>query len=210
VAARRHPKLLIGFSEITILHLALWRHGGLTGIHGAPFEESWAGATSASSFLNAAFTTDDVTVRRSAQEPTGVLTTTGCASGVLLGGNQDMVATAAGWMLPSLDGAILLLEAVNMRLGHIDRQLTMLHNSGRLHGVRAIAVGQYTDCDASPGDQGDWTVLDVLRDRLALLGVPILGGLPIGHGSDAIAIPLGTTATLDADAGTLRASSAVC
>jgi hypothetical protein len=57
-----------------------------------------------------------------------------------------------------------------MRLGHIDRQLTMLHHSGRLHGVRAIAVGQYTDCDASRGDQGDWTALDVLRDRLALLG----------------------------------------
>jgi hypothetical protein len=112
-AARQFPKLLIGFSEITILHLALWGHCGLTGIHGAPFETSWAGAASASSFLSVAFTTDDVTVRRSAQEPTGVLTTTGRASGVLLGGNQDMVATAAGWMLPSLDGAILLLEAVS-------------------------------------------------------------------------------------------------
>lgn len=52
--------------------------------------------------------------------------------------------------------------------------------------------------------------LDVLRDRLALLGVPILGGLPIGHGRDPIAIPLGTAATLDADAGTLRVRSAVC
>lgn len=115
-------------------------------------------------------------------------------------------------MLPSLDGAILLLEAIGMRLGHIDldRQLTMLHNSGRLHGVRAIAVGQYTDCDASPGDQGDWTVLDVLHDLLALLRVPILGGLPIGHGNKPIAIPLGTTATLDADAGTLRVNSAAC
>jgi muramoyltetrapeptide carboxypeptidase len=129
---------------------------------------------------------------------------------VLLGGNQDMVATAAGWALPSLNGAILLLEAVRMRLGHIDRQLTMLHNSGRLEGVRAIAVGQYTDCDASSYDKGDWTAIDVLRDRLSRLRVPILGGLPIGHGADPIATPVGTTATLDADAGTLQVGPAVC
>jgi len=209
-AARRHPKLLIGFSEITILHLALWKECGLTGIHGAPFEESWAGAESAHSFLDVAFTTNGATVHRSPREPSSALTTAGRVSGVLLGGNQDMVATAAGWMLPSLNGAILLLEAVRMRLGHIDRQLTMLHNSGRLEGIRGIAVGQYTDCGPGPGDQGDWTAIDVLQDRLSRLGVPILGGLPIGHGNDPIAIPLGTLATLDADAGTLQVSPAVC
>jgi muramoyltetrapeptide carboxypeptidase len=209
-AARRHPKLLIGFSEITILHLALWDRCRIAGLHGAPFEESWAGAASARSFLDAAFTTAGVTVHSSEREPTAVLTTTGRATGVLLGGNQDMVATAAGWALPSLNGAILLLEAVRMRLGHIDRQLTMLHNSGRLEGLRAIAVGQYTDCDASSDDKGDWTAIDVLRDRLSRLRVPILGGLPIGHGADPIATPVGTTATLDADAGTLQVGPAVC
>ena len=208
-AARRYPKLVIGFSEITVLHLALAKECGLTGIHGAPFEESWAGARAARSFLDAVFATADVTVHRSADEPTSALTTAGRATGVLLGGNQDMVSTSAGWMLPDLHGAILLLEAVRMRLGHIDRQLTMLTNSGRLDGIRAVAVGQYTDCDASPGDQGGWTVIDVLRDRLGRLGVPILGGLPIGHGSDPVAVPVGTLATLDADAGTLRVGSAV-
>jgi muramoyltetrapeptide carboxypeptidase len=120
-----------------------------------------------------------------------------------------MVAIAAGWTLPALHGAILLLEAHNLRLGHIDRQLTMLHKSGRLDGIRAVAVGQYTECWASPGDRGDWTAIDVLRDRLSMLNVPVLGGLPVGHGSRPIAFPLGTTATLDADAGTLTVTSAV-
>lgn len=208
-AAAQHPKLLIGFSEITVLHLALWNQCRLAGIHGAPFEESWAGAASARSFLDAVFTTNPTVVHRGS-EPTGRLTTTGRASGILLGGNQDLVAIAAGWALPSLNGAILLLEAYNLRLGHIDRQLTMLHKSGRLDGVRAIAVGQYTACDPSPGDQGDWTAIDVLRDRLNRLDVPILGGLPIGHGDSPIAVPVGTPATLDADAGTLTIQSAVC
>ena len=72
-----------------------------------------------------------------------------------------------------------------------------------------MAVGQYTDCDAGPEDQGEWTVIDVLRDRLGRLGVPILGGLPIGHGQDAVAVPVGTMATLDADDGTLCVGPAV-
>ena len=209
-AAVRHPKLLIGYSEITILHLALWSQCRLPGLHGAPFEDSWAGAESARSFLDAVFTTNSVTVRGRADEPTSELTTTGRASGVLLGGNQDLVAIASGWSLPRLTGAILLLEAYNLRLGHTDRQLTMLHRAGRLEGIRAVAVGQYTDCDPSPDDQGDWTAIDVLRDRLSHLGVPILGGLPIGHGTNPIAVPVGTMAELDADAGTLVVAPAVC
>ncbi|AGZ41828.1 S66 peptidase family protein [Actinoplanes friuliensis] len=208
-AAARHPKLLVGFSEITVLHLALWQRTGVAGLHGAPFEVSWAGERAAQSFLTAAFTTDDITVTASADEPTSALTTSGRVSGVLLGGNQDMVATAAGWALPDLTGAILLLEAYNLRLGHIDRQLTMLERSGRLEGVRGIAVGQYTECGPTPDEQLDWTAVDVLRDRLGRLGVPILGGLPIGHGSDPVAVPVGTPAVLDAGAGTLTVSAAV-
>jgi muramoyltetrapeptide carboxypeptidase len=97
----------------------------------------------------------------------------------------------------------LVLEAFNLRLGHIDRELTMLMNAGHLDGVVAVAVGQYTECGADASTQGDWTVNDVLRDRLGRLGVPVLGGLPIGHGDQPMAVPVGTTATLDADAGEL-------
>jgi muramoyltetrapeptide carboxypeptidase len=52
-------------------------------------------------------------------------------------------------------------------------------------------------------------VIEVLRDRLIRLGVPILGGLPIGHGSRPTAVPVGTPATLDADTGELIVTSAV-
>ncbi|MEV0135770.1 hypothetical protein AB0H83_45925 [Dactylosporangium sp. NPDC050688] len=72
-----------------------------------------------------------------------------------------------------------------------------------------MAVGQYTSCGGTITDAGDWTVIDVLRDRLGRLGVPILGGLPIGHGAHPVAVPVGTPATLDADAGTLTVTAAV-
>lgn len=126
------------------------------------------------------------------------------AIGPLIGGNLDMVATCAGWALPPLGGAILLLEAVGMFHGAIDRQLTMLRKGGHLDGVAGIALGQFTDINPS----GSWTIVDLLRQHLEPLGVPILGGLPLGHGETAESFPLGYLTRLDGAAGTLTARMA--
>jgi len=208
-AARRDPKLLVGFSEITILHLILLKECGLVGLHGACWDAEVHGQIASSSFEQAVLTTDQVIISSDSNEETATLSTAGQASGRLIGGNQDLLATSVGWALPKLDGAILLLEAFNLRLGHIDRQLTMLSNSGALRGIAGIAVGQYTECGTDDTTQGDWTEVDVLRDRLPDLGVPVLGGLPIGHGKNARAVPIGTQATIDVSAGLLQVASAV-
>ena len=202
------PKLLIGFSEITILHLAIWKNCRLPGIHGAPWNTA-SGAESAASFLHCVFGSESSVLHSQTDEPTVELTTSGRAEGILLGGNQDSIATAAGWTLPKLNGAILLLEAFNMQLGHIDRQLTMLSKAGHLDGLVGIAVGQYTKCGAQASEATDRDTLWVLRDRLGGLGIPILGGLPIGHGRHPRALPVGTWAELDADAGRLEVGPAV-
>jgi muramoyltetrapeptide carboxypeptidase len=115
-----------------------------------------------------------------------------------------MLAICAGWALPSLDGAILLVEAAGPWLGEIDRQLTMLGNAGHLRGIKGVAVGQFTRFEP----HGNWTIIDVLRDHLNRWDVPILGGLPIGHGKSPQTVPIGTKAVLDADSGTLCVSSA--
>ena len=207
-AVQADPKLLVGFSEITVLHMALLsplRPGG---------RARRLLATRRVRRVSGRFVRDRGAHlrRRRGRDPPGeatsTLTTTGIVRGPLIGGNQDSVATAAGWALPSLDGAILLLEGENQRLGHVDRQLTMLINAGHLRGVSGVAVGQYTNCEPDATTQGDWSVLDVLRDRLAKLDVPILGGLPIGHGSNPVAVPVGTMAELNADVGYLRIESA--
>ncbi|MGI9380599.1 MAG: hypothetical protein ACR2OW_13210, partial [Methyloligellaceae bacterium] len=116
----------------------------------------------------------------------------------------DMIATAAGWALPDLQGCILLLEAAHMYLGQIDRQLTMLRKGGYFDGITGVAVGQFTDCPPS----GSWTVIDVLRQHLSELNVPILGGLPLGHGRNARSVPLGTMARIDTETGSLTLASA--
>ena len=83
--------------------------------------------------------------------------------------------------------------------------LTHLRRAGLLAGVAGIALGQFTRC----ADAWPVTVADVLAERLGDLGVPVLGGLPIGHGYGQVTVPVGVPATLDVAAGTLTVTPAV-
>ena len=202
-AARRDPKFIVGFSDITALLLALDRNCGLVGIHGSLMDQAAAHPTNAS-LRRLLMESGDVVLAARPGESTAALTTGGQADGRLVGGNLDTIAACAGWALPRLDGAILLLEAVEMQPGQVDRQLTMLRKAGHLDGVAGIAVGQFTGFKPF---SGGLTIVDLLRDHLEPLGVPILGGLPVGHGEDWLPVLLGAPAVLDASLGMLTVTS---
>jgi muramoyltetrapeptide carboxypeptidase len=197
-AVRRDPKLLVGFSENTILHLMLWRECRLPGLHGTVRSADGEGVHARANAMlrSALMETGSLEIASIEDEATRILTTAGSATGPLLGGNIEMIATAAGWALPNLTGAILLLEGINMRLGQLDRMLTMLRQAGHLDGVAGIAIGQFSDCATG--------AIGVLRDQLGALGVPLLGGLPLGHGATPLIVPIGPEARLDTDRGVLR------
>ena len=200
-SARKDPKFVVGFSDITVLLLSLWKHCRLVGIHGALGEDA-AGTMlpdSSAALRSVLMTSEPIVVRSRADDPTSALTTRGAASGRLIGGNLEMIATAAGWALPDLTGAILLIEAVEMYLGQVDRHLTMLRKAGHLSGLAGIAVGQFSNFKPSAG----LTIIDLLGDHLKGLNVPILGGLPLGHGERPMSVPIGLVALLDTEAGTL-------
>jgi len=200
-AARRDPKFLVGFSDITALQLALLRHGAGGSIHGAPRGDARdsIGSGRGPSLTELLTTTGPVNIPAQPDEPTAALSNGRSATGRLVGGNLDMVTTCAGWALPPLDGAILLLEAVNMFMGQIDRQLTLLRKGGHLRGLAGIAFGQFTAINPS----GSWTIVDLLRQHLEPLGIPILGGLPLGHSENAESVPLGHLTRIDGETGVL-------
>jgi muramoyltetrapeptide carboxypeptidase len=206
-AVRSDPKPLVGFSDITYLHLALWQQCRMPGIHGCI-----AGPRAAATVRQLLMTDQPSVLHRDDRSYTAALSTGGQATGILLGGNLMAVATLVGAGLPDLDGAILLLETERpqgLGLGFIDRQLTQLLRSGALHGLRGIALGRFPGYE-DYSDRG-WTLTDVLTDRLWSLGISVLGGLELGHGTDALATMLGTQAHLDTDAGTLTIDpAAVC
>lgn len=197
-AVRRDPKFLVGFSDITALHLKLWRECGLVCIHGGlmPDASGEVDGVTIEALRAALMDNAPITIEPDAMEPTAALTTHGVASGPLVGGNLDMVATGAGWALPRLEGAILLLESIDKYVGEVDRQLTMLRKAGHLDGVAGFAIGQFTGFKPSKG----LNVIDLVHDHLRHFGVPILGGLPLGHGPRPLAVPLGLPTILDADA----------
>jgi muramoyltetrapeptide carboxypeptidase len=205
-AVRRDPKLVVGFSDITALHAALWREARLATVHGPVATQLELGGGFVSGMKHALMSTEPVLVKADVAEPTFSVRTGGRATGVLLGGNLCMLCTSIGTpFMPDLTGAILLVEDVGEAAYRVDRMLTQLLNCGILQGLAGIAVGQFS----APGN-GAITPAQVLLERLGDLGIPLLGGLPIGHGSANIAVPLGTEATLDADVGTLLVAAAAC
>lgn len=205
-AVRRDPKLLIGFSDITALHTALWNNARLATIHGPVAAQLERGGLFASSMKHTLMSTEPVLLKADPAEATYGVRTRGVASGLLLGGNLSMLSTSVGTLfMPDLSGAILLLEDVGEAAYRVDRMLTHLGNCGILQHLAGIALGQFSE----PANRnGPITPAHVLNERLGHLGIPVLGGFSIGHGDINLAVPLGTQATLDADAGTLWVSSA--
>lgn len=195
------PKPLIGFSDITALHLMLWRECRAIGVHGgltASADDRLSDTASAA--LHAALLQDDpLQIDADAGIASTALTTAGTARGPLIGGNLDMLATAAGWALPPLKGAILLIESIDLAIGRFDRALTMLVRAGHLDGVAGVAIGHIDGTPPNP----PLNAIALLRQHLAELDVPILGGLPLGHHADARSVLIGAPTAIDADRGVL-------
>jgi muramoyltetrapeptide carboxypeptidase len=161
----------------------------------------------ASTLRQALMSHEPLVVEAERDEPTFSVRTSGIAHGTLLGGNLTILSTCIGTpFFPDVDGAILLIEDVGELAYRVDRSLTHLGNAGVLQRLAGIVIGQFSE----PG-HGNNAIRppDVLRERLGGLGIPVLGGLSIGHGDRNRAVALGCAATLDADAGTLTVAAAV-
>jgi muramoyltetrapeptide carboxypeptidase len=201
-AARRDPKVVVGFSDVTSLHGKLWREARLVTFYGpmVSWNDSRTGPESEASLRAAVMGTDRVVLTRDPAEPSAAVHRPGLARGRLLGGTLSVLATSVGaGDLPELAGAILLIEDIDEPPYSYDRMLTHLRRVGALAGINGVAIGQLVN----PGPPGERDVPAVVRERLGDLGVPILGGLRIGHGNGQLTVPLGVPAVIDTAAGTL-------
>lgn len=197
----RDRKPLIGFSDITCLQLALWRGSQARSVHGALMadDDGRLSPRAAQSLRRALMGDAPLAIETDPSISSAALTTGGMARGVLIGGSLAMIATSAGWALPSLSRAILLIESDGPAIGQFERDLTLLHRAGHLDGIAGVAIGHINRTPPNP----PITATGLLRRTLDAFGVPVLGGLPIGHDPDACSVVLGAHTVLDADAGTL-------
>jgi muramoyltetrapeptide carboxypeptidase len=190
----RHPKVLVGFSDVTALH-ALWARARVRSLHGSMVA---ALGRAPEALVPRWFAAVEAGLPPRVEGLESIQG--GRADGPLLGGNLAVLAALVGTPhAPPIDGSILFIEDVGERPFRVDRVLTSLRQAGWLARVAGIAVGRFTDCDGADG----WSIEDVVRERLEGLGIPVVRGVPSGHVEDNLELPFGAPTTLDADRGTL-------
>ncbi len=202
-------KMFLGFSDITTLHLALNR-AGLPTVH-APMaltlhypREVWViqcflavlkGETSAP-----------------AAAPKGATLVGGTCEGVVTGGCLCLLTDSIGTAFP-LDATdkILIIEDVDEAPHRIDAMLTHLLNSGIAQSAAGFLLGEMTRTDEKiDAGIGGSPWREIVRERLLPLGKPTILDYPFGHAPNMLSLPLGIRARLDADAGTLTYTEALC
>jgi muramoyltetrapeptide carboxypeptidase len=198
-AMRRHPRPLLGYSDITALHSAVNVRCGVVTYHG-PTARGALTEFSRDSLVRAIVEQVDSCGRA----PHARVLRGGRAAGRLAGGNLALLAALAGTpYAPDYSGAILVLEDVGEATYRLDRMLQQLRLSGALDRVAGIAFGHFTD-STDPIDADPCPLIDILHELADAAGVPAVTGIPLGHIADQWTVPLGARAELDADACTLH------
>lgn len=199
---RAHPKIFLGYSDITALHLALIQRAGLVTFHGPMiYPELGGDLTPYTEASLLSMLTGSPCFSTLYSLPGKALTITpGQARGRLIGGNLSLLVATLGTPFEiDTRGAVLFWEEVDEPPYRVDRMLTQLLLAGKLAAAAGMVIGECAGC-------GD--LEELLRERLAPLGIPCLYGLPCGHGIDVATLPLGVPATLDASEGYLRIEEA--
>jgi muramoyltetrapeptide carboxypeptidase len=205
---RDNPKLLIGYSDTTALHLAIAARAGFATLHAPNGASSWQ-KESWDSLWQIAFAAGtpvlggpgvEDAVGRPARTLTG-----GTARGRLLGGNLTILSTlmGTGW-LPDFDGAILFVEDINEDPYRVDRMFQQLKLGGILDRVGGVIFGQCTRCGSPAPASDTFTLDDVVDQYLGALGKPAIAGFDTGHVGNQLSLPVGVDVEFDATARTLR------
>src|SRR5690554_2046956 len=210
----RNPKVFVGYSDITALHLALTQRAGLVTFHGL-MGLDLAARPATQAEADARFFTWEWFLRAVLRpEPLGPLparapwqagpvhtVVPGTAAGPLAGGNLSLIANTLGTPYEiDTAGKILLIEEVSEAPYRIDRMLTQLRLAGKLDAAAGFIFAEWTDCQPEAG-RPSLTLEQVLADIIVPLGKPAVAGLAAGHGPGRLTLPLGAQVRLEAPPG---------
>ena len=202
----KHPKPLIGFSDVTALHIALGQKAGIATIHG-PMSVSFTRENFDSPYSRENFFAGLTSILPLGEIPMPEerkLETVipGSAEGVIMGGNLTVLCSLVGTPY-ELDGkgTLLLLEEIGEKPYRIDRMMYQLYQSGLLSRVNGIIYGDFTNCvDNDPDGLSDVSVDGILLHYARLSHKPVIKGMPSGHGKYNVFLPMGVHARMSANA----------
>ncbi len=203
----KNPKILVGYSDITTLQLAIWQKAQIPSLSGPmvavemgsgilPFTEQhfWAQIQNEAASYSFRFDCQkEVEVWRE-----------GRAQGRLIGGCLSMVAHQLGTpYMPDVAGSILFLEDVGEEPYKIDRYLAQLRQAGLFDKITALILGQFIDCTDTNPSRASVGIKDVLQDYFAEAPYPVIVNFPYGHGMRKFSMPIGVQAELSTENCTL-------
>jgi muramoyltetrapeptide carboxypeptidase len=203
---RRHPKVVMGYSDVVALLLALRARTGLVTFHGPMGVSAWEPFTveCARQVLfqgREALLCNPAADFRTAE---GIRTLSpGRARGTLAGGNLTVMSSMIGSPYLAYEDAILFVEEVQEAIPEVDRMLTQLEQVGMLDRARGFVFGHCTGCMQS-GLDPTLTLQRVLEERIRPLGIPAWSGAAFGHVERQFVVPIGVAAEIDAGRGTIH------
>lgn len=202
-----HPKVLIGFSDLTSLLLPLYQRTGLISFHGPMLtsnliegdtytqNELWKQVTGSVAYP---YIIPNQTPYR--------CFTPGTCEGPLLGGNLSLLAALCGTPYqPDTTGAILFIEDWHEQFYSLDRQFTQLKLAGMFNNIAGLLLGDFVEIEDS---WKGYPLSDLLRELTASLTVPVGFGFSVGHGDHTATFPIGADARFEAASGRLEIVSA--
>lgn len=203
---RRNPKLVIGYSDITALHLAIAAKTGFASLHAQNANGTWP-KESWESLWRLGFTGETPTLVSERTVP-GLITrtvTNGNAQERLLGGNLTILSTLMGtpW-LPDFDSGILFIEDVGEEEYRVDRMLQQLKLAGLLQKLSGIVIGSCNSCVTDDPDYNGLSLDHVIGHHIRPLGIPAFVGANVGHHYSQLSLPHGAKVEMDAEAHTIR------
>lgn len=210
-AIKQAGKLIMGFSDITALLIAVNQLSGLVTYHGPVASSTFDDFTTASIKSVVRLESADGAAAQAAApmyaDPSLKVISGGVGAGRLTGGNLAMIVSTLGtpYEIDTRD-AVLFLEEISEEPYRVDRMLTQLRLAGKLQSCKAIAIGHFRDCENRPRryNEPSYSLSQVLEQLVGDLGIPCVYGLPFGHVRSKLTIPLGIQAELNATERSLR------
>ncbi|MGJ1438054.1 MULTISPECIES: S66 peptidase family protein [Sphingobacterium] len=205
-----NPKILLGYSDITALILALYAKTGLITFHGAVGISTWTKKLAEA--FNAQFVANQPAIFENPKSKGDSIVQTkdriatihpGIVDGVLLGGNMTVLTGLCGSpYLPDFKDKILFLEEVDEDMERVDRMFCQLKNAGVLGAIKGFIFGKCTNCKPS-GGYGSVTLDQLFNDYIKPLKIPAYTGAVVGHIAEQFILPVGAKVRVDASQGTI-------
>lgn len=192
---RQHPKIFLGFSDISALITSITTKSRLVTFHGPNITSLGKASPQTKASFYRAVTSDQPLDTR--PQNTRVINP-GKGTGIVSGGNLATLCHLLGTPYsPTYRDCLFVMEDIGEAPYKIDRMLFQMRMAGCFQGIAGVVLGSFQDCGSYDA------ICEIAANLFEDMQIPIIGGFEIGHGKDNMTLPMGIEATLDTDQSAL-------